>query len=68
MYLPEEPAFRLLARLMGEQGVNMRELFRPGLGGLKQNLRMFEWLLSRIMPGLGMHLQVSCRPRPCAHA
>lgn len=58
MYVPEEPAFRLLARLMSEQAVNMRQLFLPGLAGLKQALRMFEWLLSRIMPGLRLHLEV----------
>ena len=58
MYVPEEPAFRLLARLMDEKGVGMRELFLPGLAGLKQSLRMFEWLLSRIMPGLRIHLEV----------
>lgn len=57
MYVPEEPAFRLLARLMSEQAVNMRQLFLPGLAGLKQALRMFEWLLSRIMPGLRLHLE-----------
>ena len=62
MYVPEEPAFRLLARLMGENSVGMRALFLPGLAGLKQALRMFEWLLARIMPGLRLHLEVSLTP------
>ncbi|KAK9806524.1 hypothetical protein WJX73_006950 [Symbiochloris irregularis] len=57
MSVPEEPAFKLLARLMGEEGVGMRHLFLPGLVGLKQTLRMLEWLLARIHPGLKMHLE-----------
>ena len=73
MSVPEEPAFRLLARLMGEEGVGMRHLFLPGLAGLKQTLRMFEWLLARVSPGLKMHLEVSlicflqARHPPCLH-
>lgn len=31
MYLPEEPAFRMLARLLDERGPNLRRLYLPGL-------------------------------------
>ena len=31
MYLPEEPAFRMLARLLDERGPNLRRLYQPGL-------------------------------------
>ena len=68
MSVPEEPAFRLLARLRGEEGVGMRLLFLPGLAGLKQTLRMLEWLLARVMPGLKMHLEVRQPPAWCGQA
>ena len=31
MYLPEEPAFRMLARLLDARGPNLRRLYLPGL-------------------------------------
>ena len=31
MYLPEEPAFRMLSRLLDERGPNLRRLYLPGL-------------------------------------
>lgn len=58
MYIPEEPAFRLLTRLMDERGANLRQLYLPGLEGLKNYLRMFEWLMDRIHPELREHLEV----------
>ena len=58
MYIPEEPAFRLLTRLMDERGANLRQLYLPGLEGLKNYLRMFEWLMDRIHPELKEHLEV----------
>ena len=38
MYLPEEPAFRMLMSLMAESGTNLRRLFTPGLEGLMDPL------------------------------
>ena len=58
MYIPEEPAFRLLTRLMDERGANLRQLYLPGLEGLKNYLRMFEWLMDKIHPELREHLEV----------
>lgn len=58
MYLPEEPAFRVLVRLMGPGRCDLRSLFLPGLEGLKQLLRCFEWLMQRLMPRLKAHLEV----------
>jgi hypothetical protein len=58
MYLPEEPAFCVLGRLMGPGGCDLRTLFLPGLEGLKQLLRTFEWLMQRLMPRLKAHLEV----------
>ena len=63
MYLPEEPAFRMLMALMAERGANLRRLFTPGLEGLKAELRKFEWLMQRHYPALAAHLVV--RPAPC---
>ena len=61
MYVPEEPAWQLLVRLMAVEGVGMRDLFAPGLVGLKRALRMFEWLLQKMSPSLKAHLEV-CLP------
>ena len=58
MYLPEEPAFRMLMSLMAESGTNLRRLFTPGLEGLKTELRKFEWLMQRHFPALAAHLVV----------
>ena len=58
MYIPEEPAFRLLTRLMDERGANLRQLYLPGLEGLKNYLRMFEWLMNKTTPDLREHLEV----------
>lgn len=57
MYLPEEPSFRMLTTLLDERGPNLRRLYLPGLEGLKQQLRMLEWLLERHSPHLAKHLQ-----------
>ncbi|KAK9818215.1 hypothetical protein WJX72_008962 [[Myrmecia] bisecta] len=57
MYVPEEPSFRTLARLMDSQGPNLRRLYLPGLEGLKQQLRMLEWLMERLYPDLKAHLE-----------
>lgn len=62
MYIPEEPAFRLLTRLMDERGANLRQLYLPGLEGLKNYLRMFEWLMERTSPVLKDHLEVCILP------
>mmetsp|Transcript_5393 Transcript_5393/g.15439 ORF Transcript_5393/g.15439 Transcript_5393/m.15439 type:complete len:845 (+) Transcript_5393:278-2812(+) len=59
MYLPEEPSFRMLTTLLDERGPNLRRLYLPGLEGLKQQLRMLEWLLERHSPHLAKHLQVN---------
>lgn len=58
MYLPEEPAFRMLMSLMAESRANLRRLFTPGLEGLKAELRKFEWLMQRHFPALAAHLVV----------
>ena len=58
MYVPEEPAFRILCRLMAPRGANLRILYLPGMEGLKGMLRMFEWLLHACHPQLKAHLQV----------
>lgn len=64
MYVPEEPAFRLLTRLMDENGANLRLLYLPGLEGLKNYLRMFEWLLDQSLPHLRAHLEARTTPCP----
>ena len=58
MYLPEEPAFRMLMTLMAESSANLRRLYTPGLEGLKAELRKFEWLMQRHYPALAAHLVV----------
>jgi hypothetical protein len=58
MYLPEEPAFQVLTRLMGPGGPDLRRLYLPGLDGLKQLLRCYEWLIERLMPRVKAHLEV----------
>lgn len=58
MYLPEEPAFQVLTRLMGPGGPDLRNLYLPGLEGLKQLLRCYEWLMERLMPSVKEHLEV----------
>lgn len=59
MYLPEEPAFRVLCQLLDESGVGLRSMYLPGLSGLKEELRMLDWLMERLMPELKQHLEVS---------
>lgn len=66
MYLPEEPAFRMLMSLMAESRANLRRLFTPGLEGLKAELRKFEWLMQRHFPALAAHLVVRI-PRLSTH-
>ncbi|KAL3137366.1 regulation of vesicle fusion [Trebouxia sp. C0010 RCD-2024] len=56
MYLPEEPAFRVLCQLLDGTGVGLRTLYLPGLQGLKDELRMMDWLMERLMPELKQHL------------
>eukprot|EP00884_Botryococcus_braunii_P004172 jgi/Botrbrau1/13756/Bobra.0056s0013.2 len=61
MYLPEEPAFKGLCRLMDSQekgGCGLRDLYMPGLEGLKRYLRMFEWLMGRLLPQVKEQLEV----------
>ena len=58
MSVPEEASWQLLVNLMAEETVGMRDLYRPGLTGLKRALRMFEWLLARLAPALKAHLEV----------
>ena len=53
-------AVQVLTRLMGPGGPDLRALFLPGLEGLKQLLRCYEWLMGRLMPRLQAHLQVPC--------
>ena len=52
-------ACRVFQRLLDASGVGLRAMYLPGLQGLKQQLRMLEWLLERIMPALKDHLQVT---------
>lgn len=68
MYLPEEPAFQVLTRLMGPGGPDLRNLYLPGLEGLKQLLRCYEWLMERLMPQVKEHLEVGVSPMPLAPA
>ena len=42
---------------MGPGGPDLRTLFLPGLEGLKQLLRTFEWLMTRLMPRTQAHLE-----------
>ena len=58
MYLPEEPAFRVLCQLLDGAGVGLRSMYLPGLSGLKEELRMLDWLMERLMPELKQHLEV----------
>ena len=67
MYLPEEPAFRMLMLLMAETGPNLRRLYTPGLEGLKTELRKFEWLMMRNYAALAAHLEVTARMIPNIH-
>ena len=55
-------ACRVFQRLLDASGVGLRAMYLPGLQGLKQQLRMLEWLLERIMPALKDHLQVTRVP------
>ena len=56
-------ACRVFQRLLDASGVGLRAMYLPGLQGLKQQLRMLEWLLERIMPVLKDHLQVTRVPQ-----
>ncbi len=47
MYLPEEPAFRVLCQLLDGAGVGLRSMYLPDLSGLKEELRMLDWLMER---------------------
>lgn len=49
--------WQVLTRLMGPGGPDLRTLFLPGLEGLKQLLRTFEWLMTRLMPRTAAHLE-----------
>ena len=63
MYLPEQPGFQALCQLLAEGGVGLRTLYLPGLSGLKEELRMLDWLMERLMPNLKQHLEVSQHTR-----
>lgn len=55
-YLPEEPAFHVLCRLLAEHGPNLRRFYMPGLLGLKLALRTFDILMEQYLPNLKSHL------------
>lgn len=55
-FVPEEPAFQILCRLLAEQGPNLRRLYLPGLRGLKVALKTFDILLEQHLPNLKAHL------------
>jgi hypothetical protein len=57
-YLPEEPAFEVLCRLMSEAdgGAGLRKFYLPGLEGLKVELRALDVLLAQRLPNLRAHL------------
>ena len=48
-------------RLLGPGGPDLRQFYLPGLEGLKQQLRMLEWLMERVMGRLKDYLEA--RPR-----
>lgn len=52
----------ILKCLYCSAGVGLRTLYLPGLQGLKEELRMMDWLMERLMPELKQHLGVSV---PC---
>lgn len=52
----------ILRCLCSSSGVGLRTLYLPGLQGLKEELRMMDWLMERLMPELKQHLDVSV---PC---
>lgn len=56
-YLPEEPAFQLLCRLLAASGPNLRRFYLPGLLGLKADLLAFDALVQAHLPTLRSHLQ-----------
>lgn len=48
-------------RLLGPGGPDLRQFYLPGLEGLKEQLRMLEWLMERVMGRLKDYLEA--RPR-----
>ncbi|KAK2080743.1 hypothetical protein QBZ16_000597 [Prototheca wickerhamii] len=56
-YLPEEPAFQVLCRLLAASGPNLRRFYLPGLTGLKADLMAFDALLRAHLPTLWAHLR-----------
>ena len=55
--------WQVLVRLLGPGGPDLRQFYLPGLEGLKQQLRMLEWLMERVMGRLKDYLEA--RPRAC---
>ena len=47
----------MLVRLLGPGGPDLRQFYLPGLEGLKQQLRMLEWLMERVMGRLKDYLE-----------
>ena len=50
---------QILTCLRSSSGVGLRTLYLPGLQGLKEELRMMDWLMERLMPELKQHLDAS---------
>lgn len=48
-------------RLLGPGGPDLRRSYLPGLEGLKEQLRMFEWLMARVLGRLSDHLEARTR-------
>ena len=48
---------QVLVRLLGPGGPDLRRSYLPGLEGLKEQLRMFEWLMARVLGRLCDHLE-----------
>lgn len=44
--------------------MGLRTLYLPGLQGLKDELRMMDWLMERLMPELKQHLDASTPSSP----
>lgn len=51
--------FHVADSVYSSSGVGLRTLYLPGLEGLKEELRMMDWLMERLMPQLKQHLDVS---------
>lgn len=58
----EPCATQVLVRLLGPGGPDLRRSYLPGLEGLKEQLRMFEWLMARVLGRLSDHLEARTPP------